>query len=487
MKKLLSIIILLQLFSSCDKNLAEHPYGRLPADEGLKTIEGLQAAVIGAYQPLKNGYASGFGTASLNAVLMGSDDLTTHPASNKQEFREMDQFAVNNTNSRISAIWLGCYKSIQSANNIIENYKLTTGDAALINELVGEAYFLRGYAYFWLVRLWGKIPIVTTAKYDPSNLTLSTSDPRQVYDLIEADLKKAETMMAAKRNAGRATAGTAKAILAEVYLTEAGYPLKDGTRYALAAAKAKEVMDNKAAYGFDLVPDLSDLWTGTTSSNNTVEDVFALQFCNSCGNGSALYGKSSMPDPEESGWSDYFTEVGFFNSFPEGKRKDITFHTIFKTSKGDLAWQNSITKHPYYNKFRVNMPTPGFATSGSDLAVKLFRYAQVLLTYAEAQARSGTAPSTEAYEAVNQIRRRAGLKELPSGLSGLVFADSVVNERAWEFAGEYNRWFDLQRLELVEAANKNKAADDLKPLNPITKERYWLPIPYGDTQANPKL
>ncbi|OOG19787.1 hypothetical protein BWD42_07775 [Sphingobacterium sp. CZ-UAM] len=486
MKKLVLALCIFPLVISCNKQLDEHPNSLLPAGDGLKTIEGLQTAVVGAYQPLKNGYTSGFSTAALNAVLMGADDITTHVGSNKQELREMDQFAVNATNSRIAVIWLGCYKSIQSANGIIENYKSTSGDATLIDQLAGEAYFLRAFSYFWLVRLWGNIPLVTSANYEQSLLTIPRSSVRQVYDLIEADLKKAETMMNVKRMPGRANAGTAKALLAEVYLTQGGFPVNDATKYALAAEKAKEVMDKKASYGFDLVPNLSDLWTGTTSSNNTVEDVFALQFCVSCGNSSALYGKSAMPDPEESGWSDYFAEIGFFNSFPAGIRKDITFHTLFKTGKGDLPWEQSITKHPYYNKFRVNMPTLGFATSSTDLAVKLFRYAQVMLTYAEAQARTGKV-TAEAYEAVNKIRRRAGLDDLATGLSAKDFAAAVVNERAWEFAGEYTRWFDLQRLEIVASANTNKATDDLKPLNSITKERYWLPVPYNDTQVNQNL
>ncbi|RQP09203.1 MAG: RagB/SusD family nutrient uptake outer membrane protein [Parapedobacter sp.] len=487
MKRLFILLVTLQLITSCNKELAEHPYGQLPLDEGLNTIEGLQAAVIGAYQPLKNGYTSGFGTASLNAVLMGADDITTHQASNKQELREMDQFAVNSTNSRMNAIWLGCYQSIRGANNIIENYHLTAGDSTTINQLVGEAHFLRAFSYFWLVRLWGHVPLITTATYDPALLAVQKATPREVYDLIEGDLKKAETLMGNEIKPGRASAGTAKAILAEVYLTEGGYPLNDASKYALAAAKAKEVIDTKSVYGFDLVSDLAALWTGTQASNHTPEDVFALQFCISCGNASALYGKSSMPDPEESGWSDYFAEIGFFNNFPEGKRKDITFHTVFKTSNGDLPWQNSITKHPYYNKFRVNEPTSGYATSSTNLAVKLMRYAQVLLTYAEAEARATGTPSAVAYQAVNQVRNRAGLPDLTPGLSGAAFADSVAQERAWEFAGEYTRWFDLQRLELVEAANANKAADDLKPINTITKERYWLPIPYNDTQINPGL
>ncbi|MET3876919.1 RagB/SusD family nutrient uptake outer membrane protein [Chitinophaga sp. OAE865] len=486
MKKIFSIILLASLTVACNKELDENPNGQLVGDGALSTIEGLQSALAGAYQPLKNGYTSGFATAALDAVLMGADDLTTHPASNKQELREIDQFSVNSTNSRINVIWLGCYKSIQNANNIIENYG-KVGNTANITQIGGEAYFLRAFSYFWLVRLWGNIPLITTSKFSTDLLSIQKSKPADVYALIEADLKKAETMMPnAKPAAGRANAGTAKALLAEVYLTEAGYPLKDASKYALAAAKAKEVIDNKAMYGFDLVADFSTLWTGTTSSNNTPEDVFSLQFCNSCGNPSTLYGKSCMPG-DEAGWDDYFCEVTFFNNFPAGKRKDATFHTVFTTSAGNVNWQNGQTKHPYYNKFRVNTPIPGFLTSASDLSVKLLRYAQVLLTYAEAQTRSTGSPSADAYAAVNLIRKRAGLDDLPAGLSGSAFADAVVAERGWEFAGEYTRWFDLQRLELVEAANGNKATDDLKPLNPITKSRYWFPIPYADMQINTGL
>jgi starch-binding outer membrane protein, SusD/RagB family len=486
MKKIFSIILLASLTAACNKELGENPNGQLVGDGALSTIEGLQSALAGAYQPLKNGYTSGFATATVDAVLMGSDDLTTHPASNKQELREMDQFAVNSTNSRINVIWLGCYKSIQNANNIIENYE-KVGTAANIQQIGGEAYFLRAFSYFWLVRLWGNIPLITTSKFNTDLLTIQKSAPAAIYAQIESDLKKAETLMPnAKPAAGRASAGTAKALLAEVYLAEAGYPLKNASKYALAAAKAKEVMDNKAVYGFDLMADFGSLWTGTTASNNTPEDVFSLQFCNSCGNPSALYGKSCMPG-DEAGWDDYFCEVTFFNNFPAGIRKDVTFHTVFTTGAGNVNWQNGQTKHPYYNKFRVNTPTPGFLTSASDLSVKLLRYAQVMLTFAEAQARSTGAPSADAYTAINLIRRRAGLNDLPAGLSGSAFADSVVTERGWEFAGEYTRWFDLQRLELVEAANNSKSTDDLKPLNPITKDRYWLPIPYTDKQINTGL
>ena len=122
-----------------------------------------------------------------------------------------------------------------------------------------------------------------------------------------------------------------------------------------------------------------------------------------------------------------------------------------------------------------------------ELAILAWVLGHVLLIYAEAQARAAGTPSSEAYTAINAVRQRAGLAELPGGMTGAAFANAVVNERAWEFAGEWNRWFDLVRLELVEAANANKGAGDLQPAGPITKARYWMPIPGADAVMNPNL
>jgi hypothetical protein len=485
MKKLLSLLIFVIYFTSCSKNLEENPKGQLVGNEALKTVPGLQTALLGAYQPLKNGYTSGFGTAAIVAVVMGSDDLTTHPASNKQELREMDQFAVSNTNGRLSVIWLGCYKSIKNTNNIIANYKNTIGDQTKINQIAGEAYFLRAFSYYWLVRLWNNIPVITSADYSTTLLSVAKSAPAEVYKLIESDLKQAEILLPnTKPQPGRPNAGSAKALLADVYLTQGGYPINDNTKYALAAAKAKEVIDNKALYGFDLVPDLATLWSGKESSIGTKEGVFELEFAVS-GNANSVYGKSCMPT-DEGGWDDYYSEITFFNNFPAGKRKNVTFHTTINSSTGPIPWQNGSTKHPYYEKFRVNTPTPGSLVSNSSLSIPLIRYAHVLLIYAEAQARADGLPNIAAYTALNQIRDRAGLSILNS-MPTSDFINAVVNERAWEFAGEYTRWFDLVRLQLIETANSVKNTDDLKPLNAITKANYFLPIPNVDLGLNPNL
>jgi hypothetical protein len=474
-------ISILFLASACSKQLTEEPKGLVVGSIALSNIAGLESALSGAYGSLMVPWESGFTTVSQIAMSMGGDDLTTHAGSNKEEFREFDRFSVANLNSRMVPIWRGCYKTIQSTTNIINNYtQVQDGTEAAIKGIVGEAYFLRGLCYYWLTRFWGAVPIIPSEQYNAEFLTLKKSPPADVYKLIEADLQKAEEWVPnAKRNPGRPNKGSVKALLADVYLTQGGWPIKDVSKYALAAAKAKEVIDNKTTYNFDLYQGgFLKIFAG-----GTTEDVFTLFTRGNWVTYNSFYGLSTMPE-NEGGWSDFFPELNFFNNFPEGSRKDATFSTSFVVDGVTIPWQNVSTKHPYYKKFTIQSGTKAVYMSNNP--VLLIRYAHVLLIFAEAQARSGSV-SAEAYAAINAVRKRAGLGDLPAGSTGNDFINAVIDERAWEFAGEWNRWFDLVRLEKVEEANANKHADDLKPAKPITKENYLLPIPGADALMNPNL
>jgi hypothetical protein len=345
-----------------------------------------------------------------------------------------------------------------------------------VDQVLGEAYFLRAFNYYWLVRLWGDIPVITSPDYTAELKQITKSKPADVYKLIESDLKQAIAFLApAKTDPGRSSKGAAKALLADVYLTESGWPLKDESKLPLAASLAKEVIDNKATYNFDLAT-YATLWTNTVQNTPTKEEVFALQCCGNCSfsNGNSMYGQSPQPG-DEGGWDDYFPEIKFYNNFPDGARKDAYFYTNFKNNT--IPWQNSITKHPYYKKFMV----PGqWFTSQS---LMLMRYAHVLLIYAEAKARTG-GPDQAAYDAINAIRTRAGLAPL-NGLSNADFINAVIDERGWEFAGEgTTRWFDLIRLEKVASANSNKDPRELPLLGAV---KIYLPIPATEVALNPNL
>lgn len=481
------VILFCMLLMSCSKFLEEDPQGQVVGAGAIVDIPSLDAALTGAYKGVTRTWARGFLNANTQGFAMGGDDLTTLFGGNKANFRQMDQFEVTSANPNISMIWNGCYKMIQGANNVITNAPKIIGDQTRIDQIVGEAHFLRALGYYWLVRGFGAVPLITKIDYEitPDLLNVKKSEPVEVYKVIESDLLKAEELIPIiKRDPGRPNKGTVKALLADVYLTEGGWPVKDASKYALAASKAKEVIDNKATYHFGLV-DLTVLWAGNASAIGTEEEVLALHTSENYGGASNSFTGAPATPAEEGGWEDYHAEINFFNNFPAGKRKDITFHTVFHKADGTLVpWENSISKHPYYAKFRIEHN----GNAASSMPVHLLRYAHVLLIYAEAQVRAAGVPNVGAYAALNAVRNRAGLGDAPDNLSGVNFISAVVAERAWEFAGEgTTRWFDLIRLEQVEAANANKNEADLKPIGTITKADYWFPAPLTDASINPNL
>lgn len=484
MKNIIYTLIVLIVTSSCSDFLEEDLSSLVTTESSaLKNETGLTLALVGAYKPLSFTWNSGFMNASTQAVLMGSDDLTTQKGGGTAPFREFDQFKVSSQNGRLPFIWNGCYKSIQGTNNIIANYTNATGDQAVINQIAGEAYFLRAYNYFWIVRLWGKAPLVLdTHVFDESVLSVPLTDESGIYAQIISDLQQAENLMGnTKPQPGRANKGTAKAILAKVYLQMAGWPLKDNSKYALAASKAKEVIDNQEAYGFGLMDNFIDLWpSATTNNDGNKEEVFALTSGGQWYNSNAAYGLSARPG-DEGGWDDYFGEITFFEEFPEQLRKQITYQTELADG---TPWTGFNHKRPYFKK--LYGPEANWFNV---ISLPMERMAEIYLVYAESQIMAANNTSDpSALEAVNKIIRRAyGLPlNTPNPTVDLASATQrqIVQEKAWEFAGEYCRWFDLVRLEMVEEVTAKKNSDDLQPIGEIN---YYLPIPASETTVNPNL
>lgn len=482
MKNIIIIAVLSLSISACSDYLEEDLSAQITSESGaLKNESGLLAALAGTYKPLSYTWNSGLGNASTQAVLMGSDDLTTHKASNKAAFREFDQFKVAQQNGRLPFVWSGAYKSIQGANNIIANYEEAVGDESVIQQIAGEAFFLRAYNYFWIVRLWGDAPLVlNTHVFDEAILSVESSSVAEIYEQIIADLTMAEQMLSdTKPSPGRANKGAAKAVLAEVYLTMAGWPLNDASMYQLAAQKAKEVIDNAETYGFGLLDNFADLWLAENGGNS--EEVFAIHFwAGAWWNGNAIYGSAARPS-DEGGWDDYFSEITFFEEFPASVRKEVTFMTELADG---TPWTEFSTGRPYYKKLQG--PNNDWLNA---IALPLERMAEVYLIYAEAQVMAtGDPTDATALEAINKIVRRANGLPLDTPAPSVDWTSAtqqdIVQEKAWEFAGEYSRWFDLVRLQMVEDVIARKHPDDLQPLGNV---QYYLPLPASETLANPNL
>jgi len=485
MKRLLSIIIsLVFILTGCENFLDEDLTGKILGSSVLSTQAGLESALTGAYSGLGTAWSTGFLNGWSSEVSLGGDDMTC-PVS-MGDPKEFDTFTVTSANQSTYKVYLGCYKTIQNANNVITYYQTTQGDPDQIQVIAGEAYFLRALSYYWLVRYYRETPLLTSPDFSLDQLSMGKTGAAEIYTLIEQDLMNAESMLSnSRRDVGRPNKGSAKALLADVYLTEGGWPIKDHSKYALAASKAKEVIDNHTLYGFELLSTCAEVFANNPEIDGTAENVFAIAANMSLRETSNVsLGWWAMPG-EMGGWDVVYSELNFFYNFPEGPRKDATFAYTYKKTDGTiLTWQELKYKHPYYKKLWINADDPVSARYSS-IPVPMMRYAHVLTIYAEAKARSGETDEL-AYKCLNDIRERAGLDPY-SGLSATEFADAVVQERAWEFAGERTRWFDLVRLEMVAEANSNRDPSENIISKVITEDDYTFPLPMSDILINPNL
>lgn len=507
-------------FSACDSafDLDEDPGRSQLAVLPYESQAELELAVTGAYNRMWA--ALRMTTAWVSA--WGGDDLTTHRASNKADFREYDQRAVSLGNARTRNTWSGVYRAIRAANTVLVNAAETDlSDRAAQDQLVGEAYFIRGYLFFHMTRIHGSIPLVLGIVPD---LEIGCSPQVEVFQQIESDLTKAESMLPVVSTLGgtRPNSGSARAMLARLYMHWAGYPLKDTGKYADAASSAKKVIDNAGSHGFALVPDMATLYTLAGSQNT--EGVFTLAHCQPCGLGNRKTGKLGLPG-DFGGWQESFAEIRFFEDFPEGYRKEVTYHTEIPLDASGKVTPNVAgaasfipwtefkdQQNPVFQKitgpFEDNIFN-GFQNSRSDY---IMRYAEVLLTYAEASGRAGNA-TADAWEALNMVRRRSeGLPfDQPDESVDLTsgdLAELAFTERKWEFAGEYMRWYDLVRMERVEEALGNRnpqksvgtafdAAGNATPVplteasNPILgslgTDNYFHPFPPDEVTQLPNL
>jgi hypothetical protein len=505
MKRIIYTVILIAFFTSCEKVFEEDSSNKF----NINSATDLSSAI---------------------SVLYGRFCSTINYG--YKLFNRSDDRSISVSDAEIYETYKYAYTTIAAANDIIQKSSKLNGSDIEIQHLLGEVYFLRAYTYFCLVRQYGQVPIVDDIDV---NYALKKPSFREIYNFIESDLLKAIGLLPKAANTARIksatpTSGTVKVLLAEVYLTMGGYPLKDASMYAKAAAMAAQVIDSALLYGYALMPDFADLWNDKHRINE--ETVFAL------------YSKQIISDKDRNDEWELYTRkfiitagvnlpflspgIRFYNSFPESYRKDITFvNDRFylypkpcivdslnpqktycpppDTIPYHLNFINLSTKMPYGKnpsqvyftvKDKTDEVAKGLSTNSQYRSFSinyLFRYAHTLLTYAEAKARSGSVDAS-AYEAVNQLRRRANKVDLftPSqydlkpGLTTEQFADSVATERGWEFAGEFEgRWFDLLRLEWTQKLgelidpNQNQASSAL-----INKETFFYPIPKEDQKLN---
>lgn len=476
--------------TSCGDFLDEDPKGQLNPDT-FYTIEDDYTAGVNTLYDKVNQTQSW--TNPMYPQWQG-DDITANPGSNKQACAALDAFDSDGANKGVTEAWTQHYAVIKTANLIIEGSEKFPGDKAKIATALGNAHFWRAYSYYYLVRVFGKLPIIT--KTNIEQFDVQPSEIEKVYELIVQDLKDAinELPTGYDKEPARlfgvdvwATKQAAQSTLAAVYMSMAGYPLNKGTEYyKLAAELAKDVITNNGTYGFILNQDWKDVYS--MGNNYNMETVLGI---NNDAKGwwdhdSQLSSCCRFEGLGDGGWGDAWGEIAFWKRYPEGPRKNaiyapkVTFQETITEKIGDKeVKKDKISKavywweldnngkpvvdayHPMFTIFTVNADEKGnmlkqpydymginYKGMVNDRRHNLIRYSEVLLWYAESAARAGLSDLTEAKNCLKQVRSRAvtdvdnvtlgdGTTVKIDNMSAAQLAEACYIEHGWEVAGNW--------------------------------------------------
>ena len=468
------------LFSaSCSDFLTEDPKGQLDPKTYYNSADAVNSAVYALYTQVN---VSQIYTNMLYPQWQG-DDITANPASNKQAVAEIDGFSASNNNKGVREAWEKNYKIIEAANNIINNIKYdeNTVYANTAKEAVGQAHFWRAFAYYYLVRLYGPLPIIERNSTEYNEKAPATI--AEVYDYIVKEMKAAievlptsYTVEPAHHNEIDAyvTKQAAQSALTAVYMSMAGYPLNKTEYYGEAAKLAKEVIDNNSQYGFYLDNDWSHVYS--MGHNYNKETILGIDYSPLpwWTNDSEFTSCDRFESLGDKAWGDAWGEIAFWKRFPEGKRKKATYAEKITFQDPDSytivnmvdwwALNPDGTKvvpeyHPMFCNFTVNADAQGNAIAApydytkpnwtgmvNDHRHRVIRYSELLLWYAESAARSGAADLSFAKDCLKKVRERAcddpynvtlgdGSVVNIDAMTAEQLAEACYIEHGWEVAG----------------------------------------------------
>jgi starch-binding outer membrane protein, SusD/RagB family len=391
-----------------------------------------------------------------------SDELKNYSTRTPQTQYYANAMVATQTNGE----WSNAYSYIYQANAIIEALEnSTTINSTVVNQLTGEAKFIRAFWHFYLVNAYGDVPLVTTTDYTV-NGTIARTPKIEVFQQIITDLKDAQNLLnsnfvdASNTNTTadrvRPTKWAATALLARAYLYTGDW--------ANAEAQSTVVIANISQFGLE--PDLNKVFL-----KNSKETVWQLATPLPANNQNTqdgfFYIRVGAPSTANNGSSTLSAQL--LNSFESSDQRKVN-------------WVSSLTvngnTHYFPYKYKVRN-----ASTISEYTMVL-RLAELYLIRAEARAQQNNISGAQSD--LNAIRTRAGLSNITAGTqSGLLSA--ILQERKVELFTEWgHRWFDLIRTN-----NINSVMSLVAPLKGTTWNsdgtQTLYPIPQKDRDSNPNL
>jgi starch-binding outer membrane protein, SusD/RagB family len=421
--------VTLFLAASCDEFLQVTPKDSLSTTENV--IDGratAEAALRGLYSALgSDGY---YGTSFQSIGYLSGDNVQW--TGSQSQVQEFINHKVNADNATINNAWNAIYRTINRANNLIAAVPQVNDVAltdALRNQYLGEAYFIRGLAYFDLARTWGGVPIITTPTVEAGdNADVAKSSVNEVYAQALSDLDAAETLLPETVDRYRATRKTVWALKSRYYLYQ--------NDFAKAEEFATKVISDSR---FKLLKPFNTFFT--LNARGTEESVFEI-----------FYNGTTETNGHRNQWQPQ-TNGGTRQWAPN----DALVKLLSDPAKGGT--RSALIARDNQNRWYGNLY---YRSPASDPSY-VIRIAELYLIRAEARAQQEKL--TEGLADLNAVRDRAGLTALTASTKDELLL-AIENERRLEFALEPHRWFDLVRT---------GRADEV--LNVTEQFRYVFPIP----------
>ncbi|SEL62390.1 RagB/SusD family nutrient uptake outer membrane protein [Parapedobacter koreensis] len=477
--------------AACSDFLQEDSATTMTVDRYFKNEQQAVSAVDALYTFLRSVFQSrdGYGEApwiSLELIVGHSSTLGSSINNNN-----MIRHNAATSDPVFRSMYVNLYAGIANANLCIQRIPDVGMDPARKASLLAQAYFFRAYFYYYLVRLYGEVPLITTPVLASSPLLYPKQSPIDaIYEVIVHDLKEAEAGGLPDRDGtGRISRGAVKAVLADVYLTMAGYPLNRGTAYyQLAMVTAGEVIATGAYSLFDDYAYLHD-----RMHKNQGEFILQVQYAA----GIITNRMVSLVVPQGAGITRIEEQGGivarreFVESYEPGDKRALEKQFFFTSHQArDGSGEVNFGEFALY-KYWLEEAGGIRGDGNSDLNWTLMRLPEVLLIYAEA-ANEVAGPTEAAVGLVKRVRDRATLVTPEAGqLTQASFRDLVWKERYHELCFENKAYFDIKRTRKAYSLHANRFVDAVGFTNEsgaTMTEKYLLwPFPQTEMDANNQL
>jgi starch-binding outer membrane protein, SusD/RagB family len=436
------------------------------------------------------------------------------------DLAQLADYSFGTNQPTIAVLWSSLYRMIFRANVVIDRAHAwnptAASDQQLLKQYVAEAKFLRAYAYFNIVNLWGNAPLITAYDSAVNNNYFPRAPAASIWSFIESDLTAAIAdlpVVYSLSDLGRATQGAAIALLGKAYLYEKKW----------TDAQAQFTKLTQAPFQYKLDPVYDTLFS--VSNQNSPEDIFQVMNApwTDWGIGNQYYvfggqetwgGKATHSDrAQEYGFKDWwnvYVSTAAVNAFHYPNPADGTpyvdpraYSTFYgnQPSGGDTVYCEKCASgkisYPFnaadpqgdfsWRKYEYYYLVPSYGGPQSPINAQVIRYADVLLMLAESYIQQGNSGS-QPLDLINQVRARVNAVPYTSLVDQTTAMNILMRERQLELCGEQSRYFDLIRWGIAkQTINGERAIEPGDGKQPFQDRNVLLPIPDVEKNYNPNV